>query len=307
MSQTKSPKGLGEGVAHLGLDALFARAESDPSSLISEVEGMDDLMIRNVPIGALIPGKFQPRAHMDQSSLVELGRSLRLHGMVQPLVVRALGSDRYEIIAGERRWRAAKLANFQEVPVHIQNLTDQQAAAVALIENIQRVDLNAVDQAKALKRLIDEFELTHQEAAHLVGKSRASVSNLLRLLQLDDSVLESLASGQIEMGHARALLGVEKEEQGLLLALLLREKWTVRITEDKVRIHLGKNQSLPSSVSENKKESAKFSQWAFALKRHFSVPVSIRSTSKRSGAGQLVLRYRSEEELERLYDLILKK
>ena len=190
-------KGLGR-----GLDALLAKDEE---------AGGDNL--KTVKLEELQPGKYQPRTRMDQASLEELARSLKSQGLMQPILARPLGKGRYEIIAGERRWRAAKIAGLREVPVIIREVPDSAALAMALIENIQRENLNPLEEANGIHRLINEFKMTHQEAAEAVGRSRAATSNLLRLLNLPQSVQALVYDGKIDMGHARALLALEGRRQ----------------------------------------------------------------------------------------------
>jgi ParB family transcriptional regulator, chromosome partitioning protein len=194
--------------------------------------------LQEVGIDELQPGRYQPRLQLREESLAELAESIREQGVLQPLIVRALpfGSDkRYEIVAGERRWRAARLAGFTVVPVLVRELTDQSAAAVALIENLQREDLNPIDQARSMARIIEEFELTHEEIAKALGRSRASVTNFLRLLDLADGVKDAMIDGTIDMGHARALLPLEQEQQVELARKVARFGWSVRKVERTVK------------------------------------------------------------------------
>jgi len=196
-------KGLGR-----GLDALLLSGEED----VQKNEGS----LQTLLISELQPGKYQPRSIMQEEALHALSQSILKQGVMQPIIVRPVGNNQYEIIAGERRWRAAKLANLNEVPVIIKNIPDESALAMALIENIQREDLNPLEEAIGIKRLIDEFDMTHEEAADAVGKSRVTVSNLLRLLTLTKPVQDRLLSGKIDMGHARALIGLEGSQQIML-------------------------------------------------------------------------------------------
>ena len=292
-------RGLGGGAQHLGLDALLARVEAEPAAL-DPATSASQPSLHYLSIQALSPGRFQPRGMMDEEALVELSDSLRQHGMMQPIVVRPLEQDRYEIIAGERRWRAAKLAGLATVPVVTHALSDEEAMVLALVENVQRVDLSVVEQARALQGLIEMQKITHQEASQLVGKSRAYVSNLLRLLDLEPSVLASLAAGEMEMGHARALLRLSPSDQITFSAALLRGGWSVRLTEARVREHIdGAAPAATSTPSLPKVCEA----WGSTLTHRFSVPVDIRPG--RGDGGQVVLRYRSQDELKRLYDQLL--
>jgi ParB family chromosome partitioning protein len=196
--------------------------------------------LRELPVDLLSRGQFQPRVDMHEETLKELAESIRVQGVVQPIVVRpaakANGETRYEIVAGERRWRAAQLAGLDTVPALVRDIPDEAAVAVALIENIQRENLNPIEEARSLARLVQQFEMTHAEAAEAVGRSRAAVTNLLRLLELPEAVSRLLEAGQLDMGHARALLGVEPREILVELAeRAAREGWSVRETERAVR------------------------------------------------------------------------
>ena len=212
-------KGLGR-----GLDALLVSHQSE--------KGDEQ---RSLPVNYLQPGKYQPRTQMDEVSLNELAASIKAQGVMQPILVREVsampGSERYEIVAGERRWRASQLAGLTEVPVLIRKIADEQALAMALIENIQRENLNPLEEAQGLQRLIDEFGLTHQEAADAVGRSRPAASNLLRLLQLQPAVQEMLMQGALDMGHARALLALAPLQQLAIAQRVVQKALSVRETE----------------------------------------------------------------------------
>lgn len=212
----KLMKGLGR-----GLEALLAETRSD--------EAADSL--RSLPVAQLQPGKYQPRSRMDQTALAELAASIKAQGLMQPILVRPLVNGRYEIIAGERRWRAAQLAGLVDVPVVVRLVADDAALAMALIENIQREDLNALEEALGIQRLIDEFGMTHESAAEALGRSRSAVSNLLRLLLLPEPVREMLHCGEIDMGHGRALLSLPVLKQIEVAQLIVRKCLSVRETE----------------------------------------------------------------------------
>jgi ParB family chromosome partitioning protein len=191
--------------------------------------------LRQLPVDILQSGQYQPRQGMEQEALEELARSIRSQGIIQPILVRKVGDKKYEIIAGERRWRAAQLAGLDNVPAIVRNVDDEAAGAMALIENVQREDLNPMEEAIAYHRLTEEFKLTHQEVANLVGKSRASISNLLRLINLNTDVKLLLENGDLEMGHARALLAVAGPEQSELARTVVNKSLTVRETEALIR------------------------------------------------------------------------
>ena len=215
-------KGLGR-----GLDALLAG--NDASNREQQ---------RTLPVGAIQPGKYQPRTHMDSASLEELAASIRVQGLMQPILVRPVSEDRYEIIAGERRWRAAQMAGLSEVSTLIREIPDEAALAMALIENIQRENLNPLEEAMGLQRLIDEFAMTHQQAADAVGRSRPAASNLLRLLQLAPPAQDLLMRGEIDMGHARALLPLAGALQVQLAQRVVHKGLSVRETERLVQYAL---------------------------------------------------------------------
>jgi len=233
MSPTKR-RGLGR-----GLDALLTSAPKDSSEHSSEGT-LEQSELQKLPIEQLHPGKYQPRKDMSDEALIELANSIKSQGIIQPIVVRMLSEHHYEIIAGERRWRASQLAELDMVPCLVKDVPDESAVAMALIENIQREDLNAMEEAIALERLLIEFELTHQEVADVVGKSRTSVSNLLRLNNLNSEVKTFLEHGDIEMGHARALLALLDDEQTAAARIVVAKELTVRETETLIKKLQGK-------------------------------------------------------------------
>jgi ParB family chromosome partitioning protein len=228
MVMTAKRRGLGR-----GLDALLG----SPVGAGEEVdERPTSRELRDLPLDLVQRGRYQPRTEMDPDALEDLAASIRAQGVVQPIVVRPLqGGGRYEIIAGERRWRAAQLAGLHEIPAVVRDVPDQAAMAIALIENIQRENLNPMEEAQALKRLIDEFEMTHQQTADAVGRSRAAVSNLLRLLDLNGDVKRMVETGTLEMGHARALLGLSADAQSQAARQVVAKGLSVRETEELVR------------------------------------------------------------------------
>jgi ParB family chromosome partitioning protein len=216
------PKGLGRGLdALLGAGAATAAREQEE--------------LAQLPVGALKPGKYQPRTRMDTASLTELADSIRVRGVIQPIIVRPLGGDHYEILAGERRWRAARIAGLDRVPAVVREVPDEAALGIGLIENIQREDLNPLEEANGLKRLIDEFSLTHEQVATAIGRSRTGVTNLLRLLELAAPVQAMLQDGKIDMGHARALLAVSRGKQVELAEQVVARQLSVRETEKLVQ------------------------------------------------------------------------
>ena len=286
-------KGLGR-----GLDALLT-----PVSERVEPGGVEPgpaaEALRQVAVDLLQRGRYQPRMDMRPESLQELADSIRAQGVVQPIVVRPLAEagteTRYEIVAGERRWRAAQMAGLAEIPAVVRRIADDAAVAVALIENIQREDLNPLEEAAALRRLIDEFELTHGEAAEAVGRSRAAVSNLLRLLDLADDVKELLRSRQLEMGHARALLALEQPARQIEAArLVLSRRLSVRATE-----RLVKKLSQPATAARERPAKAQdpdVRRLETEVSERLGARVAVEHTA--GGKGRVVIRYNTLDELE---------
>ncbi|MBD9359425.1 ParB/RepB/Spo0J family partition protein [Methylomonas fluvii] len=245
---------------------------------------------QSLPIEFLQRGKYQPRKDMDPEKLKELSDSIAAQGIIQPIIVRKIDSEKYEIIAGERRWRAAQLAELQDVPVLIKDLDDRSVMAIALIENIQREDLNALEEAEALHRLQDEFELTHQQIATAVGKSRTTITNLLRLLELAGEVKGMLGKGLLEMGHARALLGLDEAKQVEIANKAVKQGLTVRAVEKLVReLHEDK----PAAVKKVDPDTLRLQR---DLSERTGAKVEINHQS--SGKGKLIFTYTSLEELE---------
>jgi len=276
-------RGLGR-----GLNALLGDVTP------AEKEKTQDL--HTLPIEFLQRGKYQPRKDMNPEALQELADSIKAQGVIQPIIVRSISTDRYEIIAGERRWRASQLAALQEIPVVIREIDDKTAMAIALIENIQREDLNALEESEALKRLVDEFNMTHQQVADAVGKSRAMVSNLLRLLDLPNEVKTLLVKGLIEMGHARALLTLDIDKQIEIANKIVKQSLTVRATERLVK-ELG-IESLPS-VKQQDTDTLRLQE---QLTEKTGAKVLI--NHQKSGKGKLVFNYTSLEELEGIINRI---
>ena len=283
-------RGLGR-----GLDALLGPAATAPATPEAQVLPAQpvDGQLRQLPVDLIQRGRYQPRLNLDEAALQELAASIRAQGVVQPVVVRAIGDGkRFELIAGERRWRAAQLAGLGEIPAVVRIIADREVMAVALIENIQREQLNPIEEALALQRLIAEFEMTHQALSEAVGRSRAAVSNLLRLLELGAQARELLQSGAIEMGHARALLGVSGDAQSVLAQRVAREGLSVRATEQLVRAAL-----VPEKRKEpTPRKDPNVQQLETELAEKLGAPVAIEMGRK--GAGRLVITYASLDELD---------
>lgn len=279
-------RGLGR-----GLDALLTTKPVSDQQNGANLSSAQQSELQKLPIEWLKPGKYQPRKDMSQDALDDLASSIRSQGVIQPIVVRQIGEQSYEIIAGERRWRASQLAQLDVIPCIIKDVPDEAAVAIALIENIQREDLNAMEEAIALQRLLSEFELTHQQVADAVGKSRASVTNLLRLNQLNDDVKLLLEHGDIEMGHARALLALDALQQSDAARIVAAKQMTVRDTENLVRRLLE-----PAPEATPKVKDPDVSSLEQRLSERFAAPVEINYNKK--GKGNLVISYSSLDELE---------
>ena len=245
---TKNKKGLGRGIDALlgGSHSMNALNEAHNAELDKNPAGQLTMLARDV----LQAGKYQPRSHMDETALNELADSIKEQGLMQPIIVRSIGNERYEIIAGERRYRAAGIAGLTEVPVLIKEVDDKNALSLALIENIQREDLNAIEEAQGLQRLIREFDYTHETCAQAIGRSRSAVSNLLRLLNLAQPVQTMLLAGDVEMGHARALLSLDAAQQIILAQEIANKRLSVRDTEKRV-------QQIQKGEGEQSKHTAK--------------------------------------------------
>jgi ParB family chromosome partitioning protein len=274
----KKTRGLGR-----GLDALLG---DDNSS--SENQGE----LQQLRLDKLQPGKYQPRSYMDEESLNSLAASIKSQGLMQPILVRAIAEEKWEIIAGERRWRAAKIAGLFEVPVLIKTVADEAALAMALIENIQREDLNPIEEALGIQRLIEQFQMTHQSAADAVGRSRSAVTNLLRLLNLASEVQDLVMVGKLEMGHARSLLMLDKVQQVGLSKEIVSKALTAREVERRVKEILDPKQQMEKKVDHD----------VMALEETLSDKIGAKVTisSKKNGSGRLVIEYDNLEQLDSL-------
>jgi ParB family chromosome partitioning protein len=270
------PKGLGR-----GLDALLGADEPSREALMT------------LPVGRIRPGKYQPRTKMDQQALAELAASIRSQGLMQPLLVRPVDRDRYELIAGERRWRAAQMAGLEEVPALVRELPDEAALAMSLIENIQREDLNPMEEAAGVQRLVDEFKMTHEQAADSVGRSRSATTNLLRLLKLARPVQEMLMEGALEMGHARALLPLDAARQIEAGNRVAAKGLSVRETEALVQGWL--QGPTPRRKKRGDRDLARLEE---ETSSRLGTTVEIRAGRK--GTGKVVVHYSSLDHLDQL-------
>jgi ParB family chromosome partitioning protein len=298
----KQKGGLGRGLnALLGGDSDFT-----PERAPTTAEPAADAPLRELPLSRLQAGRYQPRTRMDETALQELADSIREHGLLQPIVVRAIADDRYEIIAGERRFRAAALAQLHQVPVIIKEVSDENALAIALIENIQREDLNPLEEATAIRRLLEEFSYTHEQAAQAIGRSRSATSNLLRLLNLADPVQTMLLAGDIEMGHARCLLSLDRAQQILIAHQIVQRRLSVRESEKLV------SQTIAAAERSNT-----YGQAAAAAARRFNgladrdvarlreriadhLGTEVEIVSKPSGKGKLVIHFSNNDSFNGL-------
>ncbi|OWQ44773.1 ParB/RepB/Spo0J family partition protein [Roseateles sp. L2-2] len=289
---TKKPKGLG-----MGLEALLGPKVSDAPAVREGEPGV-------LPLAQMQAGKYQPRTRMDEGSLYELAESIKAQGIMQPILVRPIAPDgavRYEIIAGERRFRAAKLAGLAEVPVLVKPVPDEAAAAMALIENIQREDLNALEEAQGLKRLVDEFGLTHDQAAQAVGRSRSAASNLLRLLNLAEPVQNMLMAGDIDMGHARALLALDGAHQITSATEIAAKKLSVREAEKLVQRQQGGGRQAPLlRVKANKSRDVLRLEEELSDLLTAQVEIRVKKKTKRGEQGEVAISFGSLDELNGL-------
>ena len=302
-------RGLGRGLDALLGSGSRAAPQSTPKPAPPELKAVPvaadvpevtapDGALRMLPVDVIQRGKYQPRMDMHQESLQDLADSISAQGVVQPIVVRSIGEGRYEIIAGERRWRASQLAGLHEIPAVVREVEDREAIAIALIENIQREDLNPLEEARALERLIREFEITHEQAAEAVGRSRAAVSNLLRLLDLEDAVKEMVEQGKLEMGHARALLALRGAQQVEAARQVVNRGLTVRATEGLVKSLQRPQQLKPAVV----KKDANIQHLETDLSDKLGASVAIRQG--RGGKGKLEISYNSLDELDGILEHI---
>lgn len=282
-------RGLGRGLdALLGSQAPANTAEGNDSG-----DAVENGELKDIPVDLIRRGKYQPRRDMDQEALQELANSIKAQGVMQPIVLRPVGEGKYEIIAGERRWRATQLAGLESIPALVREVPDEAAIAMALIENIQREDLNPIEEAIALQRLQQEFELTQQQVAEAVGKSRSTVTNLLRLMSLRDDVRTLLEHGDLEMGHGKALLGLPGDEQSAAARTVVAKGMSVRQTEALVR-KLIADRDRPSKPTAKLDPNVR--QLQDDLAQRLGAPVQIKHSA--SGKGKLVLSYSSLDELD---------
>lgn len=287
-------RALGRGLNDLGLNELLSGVDKSVPALKGKDEDEQNKTFRHIAIQSLQPGKYQPRRDMDEDALQELAASIMNQGIIQPIIVRAVANNRFEIIAGERRWRAAQINGFSEVPCLVKDLPDEAVIAMSLIENIQREDLNAIEEAAALQRLINEFNLTHQEVAQAVGKSRTTVTNLLRLLNLHPNVQTMLEHGDLEMGHARALLSLDEEVQLHIAEKIVANDLTVREAEK-----LAQNPTTKPNQAERKIPPV-VEQETLVRQQHLTERLGTKVKIKQNpkGRGKIEIHFKNALELE---------
>lgn len=274
-------KGLGR-----GLDALLGGGKASGQAAVGEG------VLREIPVGDLVPGKYQPRTRMDKAALEELAQSIKTRGIVQPILLRQIAPGQFEIVAGERRWRAAQIAGLATVPALVRDIPDEQALGIGLIENIQREDLNAIEEAYGIKRLIDEFKLTHESAAQAVGRSRAAVTNLLRLLDLAKPVQDMVMDAKLDMGHGRALLALPKSKQVELAHQIVAKSLSVRETERHVKQELAPSKADKTTLT----VAADIRRLENDLAEKLATPVFVKADRK--GRGRITIQFHSLEQLD---------
>ncbi len=291
-------KGLNRGLGR-GLDSLLA----GDMGTVGEADSL--LMLK---VEQLRPGKYQPRSYMDDAALQTLAASIKAQGIMQPILVRHIDDEQYEIIAGERRWRASKMAGLEEIPVLVREIADEAALAMALIENIQRENLNPLEEAQGIKRLIDEFAMTHEKAALAVGRSRVAVSNLLRLLSLCAPVQDMLMHGRIDMGHARTLIGLSGAQQVMLAEEIIQNNFSVRDAEGLVKKH---NEQVSPVVKENSQKlghKTKVNHDVLSLQEALSdkLGATVNIKAGANGAGTLKINYANLDQMDEIISKIIR-
>ena len=297
---TSKKRGLGKGLEALLGTSQVARQKQILSDIQADAaqDKVDNQKgeLQILPVSWLRPGKYQPRRDMSQDALEDLANSIRAQGVIQPIVVRQLAEQQYEIIAGERRWRACQLVRLETVPCLIKNVEDNAAVAIALIENIQREDLNAIEEAVALQRLMTEFELSHQQVAEAVGKSRSAVSNLLRLNNLNEDVKQLVEHGDLDMGHAHALLSLEGEQQSEVARTVAQKSLTVRDTERMVQKLLN-----PAAAKPEPEVDQQSVVWSESLSGQLGL--SVQFVRSGDNNGKIILSYQNAAEFEKIRHL----
>lgn len=294
----KKKRGLGRGLNALLGNAAEVKELTDPqpapTTVIESAESAESTNgLRHIAIELIQRGTYQPRVHFEPEALQELADSIKAQGVIQPIVVRPISAGKFELIAGERRWRASQLAGLHEIPAVVKELNDQSAAAISLIENIQREDLNPLEESRALQRLIDEFDMTHQQVAEVVSRSRASVTNLLRLKDLNEDVKLLVDERKLDMGHARALLALAGQEQSMLANKAAEKGWSVRETERQVKHQLNPAPKVSTASASIDPDIKRLQE---QVSERLGAPVDLQHKS--NGKGKLVINYSSLDELD---------
>ena len=294
----KKKRGLGRGLNALLGSAAEVNQLTDPKPIPTtppedETPELTGDGLRHIAVELIQRGTYQPRVHFEPEALQELAESIKAQGVIQPIVVRPISAGKFELIAGERRWRASQLAGLHEIPAVVKELNDQSAAAISLIENIQRENLNPLEESRALQRLIDEFDMTHQQVAEAVSRSRASVTNLLRLKDLNEDVKLLVDERKIDMGHARALLALSGAEQSVLANKAADQGWSVRETEKQVKRQLNPSPKVSESSASIDPDIKRLQE---QVSERLGAPVNVQHKS--NGKGKLVINYSSLDELD---------
>jgi len=294
----KKKRGLGRGLNALLGSAAEVNQLTDPKPIpttppLEETPESTGDGLRHIAVELIQRGTYQPRVHFEPEALQELAESIKAQGVIQPIVVRPISAGKFELIAGERRWRASQLAGLHEIPAVVKELNDQSAAAISLIENIQRENLNPLEESRALQRLIDEFDMTHQQVAEAVSRSRASVTNLLRLKDLNEDVKLLVDERKIDMGHARALLALSGAEQSVLANKAADQGWSVRETEKQVKRQLNPSPKVSESSASIDPDIKRLQE---QVSERLGAPVNVQHKS--NGKGKLVINYSSLDELD---------
>lgn len=281
-----------------GLDELLNYIPNDSNSINTDKIEKNNVLVQ-IPIDKLTRGKYQPRQLFDEESLIELADSIKKQGIIQPIVARKIDDNRYEILAGERRWLGAQKAGLTMVPVVIKNVDDRQAIAISLIENIQRKDLNVIEQSEALKRLVDEFNFTHEQVGEIISKSRSQVSNLLRLNDLNDGVKDFVFKGLMEMGHARTLLSIDKDKQLNVAEYIISKKFNVRETEKYVKKFLENPEIIKETQKIIKTKDQNTVEWENDISKKIGCK-QVKIFEQNNGKGKVVLTFSNVDELEKI-------
>lgn len=302
MAKNVLGRGLGVFFPDVNQEGGTLKTHSEVAKDLEKMDARDKVnVILSIPVANIRPNPFQPRTDFDEIRLQELSDSLKVHGLIQPITVRYIGEDRYELISGERRLRASKMAGFDSIPAYIRDVNDDDIIAMALVENVQREQLNPIELAFGYQRLLEECSLTQEEVAHRVGKNRTTVTNMLRLLNLPPSIQAALKRNKISVGHARALITIENEKaQEQLLEKIIDLDWSVRQVEEAVKGYTTRSKTAPKQLSKKDQKDLELMQLSTVLRNKLSTKVQIK---RKSQGGEIKIEYYSDQELERLLNL----